>query len=263
MAIKEPVARDIFAAILQVYPSNLEMRVYKTVDAIRADLGKNYPSDNPAAFYSAGTIYVMLDQFDDKGKAAFIITHEIGHQVFDPGSIFAGYIVWRLWMKKFEEKTSSPDETMMEKMIGAQNIYSDIVVNRAFWGNAKLRTMLGEAALNRAIMEWYGMNQSDPAFPHLIEEFIKKPDYHFKQNFLQANMWLGYISIFRPTDFETTMKNIKDHRLKRAINIINHLVKEQNLAVVNVQKYYEVMLPYYDDIYWLKKDGYQRTLTRD
>lgn len=255
MPINEKKARDIYAKVLSIYPSNLEMSVYVDEDALREDIGQQTPDPCPAAFYSAGVLYVRLDKFDDEGMAAFIITHEVGHQVFDPGSIFCGYIAWRLWMKVYKYDNPNTPEKELWMMQGAQNIYSDIVVNRSFWKNPALRKLLGEDGLKNAIMKWYAI------YPN-PQKFVASPDKFFKANFLQANMSLGYLEVYRPSDFNLVMQRIQDPDLKAVVETINLLVNENGLAVKNIQGYYDVTVPFYSHLFRLVKKEFRRVLVK-
>jgi hypothetical protein len=250
MTITKRQAEEIFGKVIAVFPTNIMMAAYDNHAALRRDVGAAAPRGNPAAYYSAGVLYVMLESMTDYADATMTIAHEVGHQVFDPGSIFAGVITFRLWVHHFSRQRSEPERNFWH-MQQAGNIYSDIVLNRTIWKDQKANDILGRAVLNKGFIDFYHCVQVSSDLKNDI-------DGTFRNNFLAAGMALGYLEIHDPSGFRRVVAGIREPHLKKAVEIMNYLVDERNLALKNLQKYYDVAVELYDHLFELDKMGFQR-----
>ena len=73
-------------------------------------------------------------------------------------------------------------------------------------------------------------------------------------------MALGYLEIYEPAEFSRVMTILKNPpttpALKKAGEIINLLVNEMDMAVKNLQRYYDVTVELFDNLYELDKLGF-------
>lgn len=254
MTITKTDAVDIFKKVITVFPTNIMMEAYDTYQELFDDLGQYVApplSQHPAAFYSAGVLYISLDEMQDINEGIVTIAHEIGHQVFDPGSIFASYTLFRLWVFDYMKRHPAENERNVRRMCVAQNIYSDIALNRTIWKNPRTRSILGEDVLKKGFLQIY---RCDSVLKAINQD---GPDEIFKSDFLAGSMALGYAQIYFPSQFTAIMANMKNPNLKKSSELINLLVEEENLAIKNLQKYYDVCVEIIDNLYALHKDGFR------
>jgi hypothetical protein len=256
MPITKKQAEEIFGNVIKAFPTRIIMAAYDNHDALRNDIGIAAPpeGDDPPAFYSAGVLYVMLDAMADYDMGTMVIAHEVGHQVFDPGSIFAGIVSFRLWMHHFSRQRGEPERNFWH-MQNSQNIYSDIVLNRVIWKDKKANDVLGANHLNNGFKNFYRCEA-------VARDLMSDITGTFRRDFLGANMALGYLEIFDPPGFNRVMAGMREPHLQNAIEIINRLVRERDLARRNLQEYYDIAVDLYGHLFELDRAGYNNVAPR-
>jgi hypothetical protein len=239
MAVTEGEAKEIFTKALGAHPCAMRLFTFKSADDCfkRTKIRVGGP-----AFYSAGVVYVILDQATYI-KLILFLTHEIGHQTIDPGNIVASYIAYRLYWKKSRGHIKVEPGVMS----GASNSYSDIVVNTVNWRDPAFNAVFTPRAMTEAFEEFYHMTGYSG-------ELIKGVIATMRANLIRGFMALEYLRQTNPTAHAGVLTAMRaEPLLLKFHGQMMHLVDEKNLAIRNIQGYYDVAVPIFETMDELAK----------
>lgn len=180
-------------------------------------------------YFMGNTIYMVLDNLHDKDTAVFLTTHEIGHQLLDPGSMFIVAAMHAVIAKRI----SHPHQLIG----GAQNTYSDAVVNCINWEDDAYNRLY-PGAVERTILRCY-FNAPRSAWE---ADTRNDPNGVLRRGLINGMMALEYVKIHDPAGFPAVRAKLTGN-YKKFYDTLDLLIKERNLGPRDVQKYYDVAIP--------------------
>ena len=230
MSITREQAENIFRQIMATHPLPCRQTLFDTGDDYKNRTGKPPPAP---AFFTAGAIYVILGNVRDMDSGIFLVAHEVGHRIFDPGEIVLCIGQNLCLQKEMTRRGLSPHHSMG----GAQNIYSDIVVNILNWNDPGYQARFGDA-IEKASLYLYGLDGSTRN--HLLQNPLEGMKRGMINFFMGANWFRNH----DPAAFQQIAAALSsDANAKDMWDRVEHLVARKTFALSDIQGYYVYTIP--------------------
>ncbi|VVB53407.1 Uncharacterised protein [uncultured archaeon] len=235
MPITAEEARTAFGKIMAAHPAPIRMVLFKDQHEHITSTGESVPAP---AYYTAGTIYAVLDNLTTVDIMTFVLAHEVGHQYFDPGNIVVSYIASYLYLKK---SNKLDNRLAFRRMSGIQNGYSDAVVNCVTMYDTAYDKQFGKGALEKVMVEAYSLTSS------YIDGVKIDPTNALRLKFINAFMAMWYVRNHEPEVYRSVREKVnKDPTLARIVELVEKLAVERDLAVRDVQAYYDIAVELFE-----------------
>ena len=235
MPVTRIAAEEVFRKALTVHPINVRLTTFENKDEFKRKLGFEIPAP---AFFTSQSIYLILNIINKRDMLVFLVLHELGHQIWDPGDVFIGVTLDLITQKKL----LSENKSIASSFGQIQNVYSDAVINSIIMADDRLNGTFGSSFVD-TVKDIYAIGCPWNVY---VSRLAQDPVAAFKKGLINACMGLQWLKQFDRPKYDAALVKINhsnDSDLRNFVATIQKLIDEQKLAQKDTQRYYDVCVP--------------------
>jgi hypothetical protein len=226
MTVTRAEVEEVFNNVMSDHPLPCRLIMFDTDLEYNNALGRKPIAP---AYFTGNAIYVVLDAISTHDVLVFLIAHEIGHQLFDPSSMFA---VMGL------QAIADHNKENITNVIHYQNVFADAVVNSVNLED-KSYNQRYPGVIWRAVEKCY---QVDAAYR---SQLLANPATSVQAGLINALMGVEWFKMNDHTNYDRIKAALlhASADLAKMFTALETLISEKDLPVRDIQKYYEVAYP--------------------